>query len=155
MNQDLLTTPNPNELEYADNLANQAQADLQTIMQQGRVPPWIELDSVLQRDEYRLLDLIETRSGYVMGEPVTVQYGVDSSGLIPVNVTRRVDSLTRDCGFDSPSNCKATVNRCVANGWIEWGVCEITGRERLDLTRMGRFVKDLAEHDAWFDMMED
>lgn len=155
MNQDLLTTPDPHELEYAANLANQSRIDLQTIMQQGRVPPWIELDSVLQRDEYRLLDLIETRSGYVMGEPVTVQYGVDASGLIPVNVTRRVDSLTRDCGFDSPSNCKATVNRCVANGWIEWGVCEITGRERLDLTRMGRWTKDLCETDMYWSEMDE
>lgn len=151
----LFESDNPSETEYASNLAAQVKADLTTIMAQGRIPPWLELDNILQRDEYRLLDLIEERGGYVYGDHVTVEYGKDASGLIPVSVTRRVDSLTHDAGFTSPSNCKATVNKCVDAGWIEHGTCGVTGRERLDLTRMGRFVKDLSEHDSWFDEMED
>lgn len=151
----LFETDNPDELTYAANLAAQAKADLTTIMAQGRIPPWLELDNILQRDEYRLLDLIEERGGYVYCDHVTVEYGKDASGLIPVSVTRRVDSLTHDAGFTSPSNCKATVNKCVEAGWIERGACAITGNERLDLTRMGRFVKDLSEFDSWFDEMED
>ena len=152
---DLFTADNPSETEYAASLAAQVKADLETIMSQGRIPPWLELDNILQRDEYRLLDLIEERGGYVYGDHVTVEYGKDVTGLIPVSVTRRVDSLTHDAGFTSPSNCKATVNKCVEAGWIEPCNCGVTGRERFDLTRMGRFVKDLSEFDGWFDEGED
>lgn len=151
---DLFTPDSPDELEYAANLARQVQLDLETVMAQGRIPAHIELDSILQKDELRLLDLIETRGGYVMGTDVTVQYGCDSSGLFAVPVTRRVDSLTVDCGFISPGNCKATVNRCIAEGWIVEGV-DVSGRVRYDLTRMGRWAKDLAETDLYWEEMED
>ena len=152
--QDLFTPDNPDELQYAVNLAKQVQLDLETVMAQGRIPAHIELDSILQKDELRLLDLIETHGGYVMGPDQTVQYGCDASGLFSVPVTRRVDCLTVDCGFISQGNCQATVNRCIAQGWIAKGV-DVSGAVRYDLTRLGRWAKDLAETDLYWEEMED
>lgn len=151
---DLFETVNIHELEYAASLKQQAALDLSTIMEQGRIPPWVELDSILQKDELRLLDLIETHGGYVMGPDQAVQYGCDASGLFAVTVTRRVDSLTVDCGFISQGNCQATVNRCIAQGWIAKGV-DVSGAVRYDLTRLGRWAKDLAETDLYWEEMED
>ena len=154
---DLLTIPN----EWNQYLATQStlgsdmltawQSDLDTIMRDGRIPNWIELDALLQQDESRLLNLIDETSGYVMGDPVTVNYGANSDGLLPVDIVRHVDSLTFDAGFDSPGNCKATVNRCLINGWIERGVDRVTGNTRYDLTSRGRWVMDLTENDEWFE----
>ena len=151
---DMFIQDNPAERQYAESLKRQVRVDLETIMEQGRIPCWIELDSILQKDELRLLDLIETRGGYVMGEDCVVGYGMYEAGLTATSVDRRVDSLTVDCGFISQGNCQATVNRCIAQGWIAMGV-DVSGAVRYDLTRLGRFAKDLCEHDIWFDEMED
>lgn len=151
---DLFTTENPDELTYAANLAEQARNDLLTIMEQGRVPTWVELDSILQKDEYRLLDLIEERGGYVMGDDVQVEGATSDLGLFTATAMRKVDSLTHDCGFLSPGNCQATVNRCKAEGWITEGV-DVSGRVRYDLTRLGRFAKELYETDLYWEEMED
>lgn len=151
---DLFTQDNPDELTYAANLAEQARNDLITIMEQGRVPTWVELDSILQKDEYRLLDLIEEHGGYVMGGDVTVTYGETDLGLFSAETGRVVDSLTHDCGFLSPGNCQATVNRCKSEGWITEGV-DVSGHVRYDLTRLGRYAKELFETDLYWEEMED
>lgn len=146
---DLFDSTSPNELTYAANLAEQARNDLLTIMEQGRVPTWVELDSILQKDEFRLLDLIEEHGGYVMGDDVTVTYGETDLGLFSAETGRVVDSLTHDCGFLSPGNCQATVNRCKSEGWITEGV-DVSGSVRYDLTRLGRFAKNLFEYEmSW------
>lgn len=152
---DLFTTDNPDELSYASNLQAQWDADQETIMRQGRIPAHLELDSVLQKDEYRLLDLIETNAGYTMRDPVTVHYGKDASGLIPVEIIRHVDSLTHDAGFDSPGNMRACLNRCLGEGWIARVTDAINGRERYVLTERGRYAKDLCETDMYWAEMED
>lgn len=148
--QDLLTPDAPNETQYAALFKAQVIKDHEDIMQAGRIPAHIELDSILQKDEYRLLDLIETHGGYVMQADRTVQYGSDDTGLLSVPITRRVDSLTADAGFISPGNARATVNRCMDQGWITESV-DVSGALRYDMTRMGRWAKDICEHDAWFD----
>ena len=153
---DLLTTSTPwqsyldDQYTLGQDMQAAWQSDLDTLARNGRVPNWIELETLLQQDEYRLLNLIEERAGYVMGAPVTIAYGTDSDGLMPVDIVRHVDSLTFDAGFDSPGNCKATVNRCMANGWIVRGV-DVTGNTRYDLTERGRWVVDLVENDEWFE----
>ena len=157
MTPDLLTIPNEwnqyllTQSTLGQDMLTAWQSDLDTIMRDGRIPNWIELDALLQQDESRLLNLIEETSGYVMGDPVTVNYGANSDGLMPVDIVRHVDSLTFDAGFDSPGNCKATVNRCIANGWIVRGVDKVTGNTRYDLTSRGRWVMDLTENDDWFE----
>ena len=161
MTPDLLTIPNEwhqyltTQSTLGDDMLTAWQSDLDTIMRDGRIPNWIELDALLQQDESRLLNLIEESAGYVMGDPVTVNYGANSEGLLPVDIVRHVDSLTFDAGFESPGNCKATVNRCIANGWIERGVDKVTGNTRYDLTSRGRWVMDLTENDEWFGESED
>lgn len=125
------------------------QDDLDRIVSSGRIPNWIELETYVQQDDRRLLDLIDATAGYVMGDPVTVTYGDNVTGLLSVPVVRHVDSLTHDAGFDSPGNCKATINRCMAAGWIVKGV-DISGAIRYDLTERGRWCLDLVENDAWF-----
>lgn len=152
---DLFTTPDPAQETYAAALQAQWQADLSTIMEQGRIPTWVELDSILQKDEYRLLDLIEEHGGYLERGEVTRTYGTDTSGLFPVATVRHVDKLTDDAGFIASGNALAVVNRCIANGWITRDYDPVERCSRLNLTRMGRWVKNLCEHDAWFDEMED
>ena len=146
---DLFHDPNPAEEAYAAALAHQAKVDRETIMAQGRVPAHIELDSILQKDEFRLLDLIEEHGGYVMGDDRLVSGASSNLGLFRANAMRKVDSLTADCGFLSPGNCQATVNRCKAEGWITEGI-DVSGRVRYDLTRMGRYAKSLYEYEmSW------
>lgn len=146
---DLFDTTNPDELTYAANLAARYKADQIQIMEQGRIPAHIELDSILQKDEYRLLDLIEEHGGYVMGDDVTVTYGEADLGLFTAPTARVVDSLTADCGFLSPGNCQATVNRCKEREWIT-EVVDVSGRVRYDLTRLGRYAKNLFEYEmSW------
>lgn len=152
---DLFHPPDPDQEAYAAALQQQWQDDLSTIMSQGRIPPWIELDSILQKDEYRLLDLIEEHGGYLERGEVTREYGTDHSGLFPVAVIRHVDQLTDDAGFVAAGNALAVVNRCLANGWIERSYDQVERCSRLDLTQLGRWCKNLCEHDAWFDEMED
>lgn len=157
MTPDLLTIPNEwnqyllTQSTLGQDMLTAWQSDLDTIMRDGRIPNWIELDALLQQDESRLLNLIEENSGYVMGDPVTVNYGANSDGLLPVDIVRHVDSLTFDAGFDSPGNCKATVNRCLINGWIARSVDKVTGNTRYDLTDRGRWCKDLVDNDSWFE----
>lgn len=146
---DLFHDTDPQEEAYAAAMAHQAKADRETIMAQGRVPAHIELDSILQKDEYRLLDLIEEHGGYVMGDDRLVPGASSNLGLFRANAMRKVDSLTADCGFLSPGNCQATVNRCKAEGWITEGI-DVSGRVRYDLTRMGRYAKSLYEYEmSW------
>lgn len=151
---DLFHDTDPQEETYAAALQSQWEQDRLTIMEQGRVPTWVELDSILQKDEFRLLDLIEEHGGYVMGDDVTVTYGETDLGLFSAVTARVVDSLTHDCGFLSPGNCQATVNRCKSEGWITEGV-DISGRVRYDLTRLGRYAKELCETDMYWEEMED
>ena len=153
--QDQTTAYLDDQAELGARMVTDWQRDLDTIMRSGRIPNWLELDCLLQRDERRLMELIEDRAGYVMGDPVTVAYGQQLGGLFPVDVVRHVDSLTYDAGFDSPGNCKATVNRCVANGWIVMGQDVVSGRVRYDLTERGRWAMDLVAHDAWFEMEDE
>lgn len=155
MQADLFTTPDPEELAYAALLAESVKQDQLTIMSQGRIPPWLELDSILQKDEYRLLDLIEEHGGYLERGEVTREYGTDHSGLFPVAVIRNVDQLTDDAGFVAAGNALAVVNRCLANGWIVRSYDQLEKCSRLDLTQMGRWCKDLCETDMYWDEMED
>lgn len=151
---DLFITDNPDELAYAAALAAQYKADQIQIMEQGRIPAHIELDSILQKDEFRLLDLIEEHGGYVMGDDVQVEGATSDLGLFTATAMRKVDSLTADCGFLSPGNCQATVNKCKAEGWITEGV-DVSQRVRYDLTRLGRYAKELYETDLYWEEMED
>lgn len=151
---DLFHDTDPQEETYAAALRNQWEQDRLAIMEQCRVPTWVELDSILQKDEYRLLDLIEEHGGYVMGDDVTVEGATSDLGLFTATAMRKVDSLTHDCGFLSPGNCQATVNRCKSEGWITEGV-DVSGRVRYDLTRLGRFAKELYETDLYWEEMED
>lgn len=152
---DLFHDPDPAQEAYAAALQAQWQADLSTIMEQGRIPTWVELDSVLQKDEYRLLDLIEEHGGYLERGEVTREYGTDNTGLFPVPVIRHVDQLTDDAGFVAAGNALAVVNRCLANGWIERSYDQVERCSRLDLTRMGRWAKDLCETDMYWENMTD
>lgn len=152
---DLFHPPDPAQEAYAAALTQQCQADLSTIMEQGRIPPWIELDSILQKDEYRLMDLIEEHGGYLERGDVTRTYGTDTSGLFPVATVRHVDKLTDDAGFMAAGNALAVVNRCLANGWIVRSYDALEKCSRLDLTQMGRWCKDLCETDMYWEAMTD
>lgn len=152
---DLFHPPDPAQEAYALSLQQQWQADLSTIMEQGRIPVWVELDSILQKDEYRLMDLIEIHGGYLERGEVTRTYGTDTSGLFPVATVRHVDKLTDDAGFIASGNALAVVNRCLANGWITRDYDTVERCSRLNLTRMGRWAKDLCETDMYWENLAD
>lgn len=147
---DLFTTQPESTL--SNRMSQQWTNDLLSIARDGRVAPWIELDQLVTKDELNFMRLIEDQAGYTV--PPTqhlVDYGTDSSGLLPVSVTRRVDHLTYTLGFVSPGNCQAMINRCVLKGYVLRGECAITGRVRYELSEIGRYMMDLKAREDWFE----
>lgn len=157
MPADLFSTPYDIEQEQLGKAMHQAwMDDLDLLMRSGRVPPWIEMDTVLQKDEMRMLQLVEDNCGYLEKGEVSKSYGVDASGLIPVDIVRRVDQLTDDAGFTAQGNALAVVNRCIAEGWLERNWSAPDNCNRLDLTEKGRWYMDMVEYDKfWEDMVDD
>lgn len=130
-------------------MAESWQAGLDTLAEAGRIPNWMEIAEVLQRDELRLLRLIEDNFGYVERFDVVTKpaEGDLFGGVVQVEVPR----ITADSGFIAHANANATINRCLNNRWITRTVDEATGLNRLDLTKRGRWMLDIYERDEWFD----
>ena len=153
---DLFHPPDPAQESYALSLQQQWQADLDYLAEHGVIPPWLEIGEALQKDERRVLELIEENFGWVERESVRKEESTDDSGLFPVTEVHTVRDpvITSLTGFQSHGNAKAVVNRLVHNGWIERSIDQTTGLNRLDITRRGRWMMDIAERDEWFEMEE-
>ena len=156
MQTDLFHPPDPDQEAYAAALQAQWDADLDHLAAQGRIPNWLEIGEALQKDERRVLELIEENFGWIERESVRKEEITDDSGLFPVVEVRtmRDPVITSLTGFQSHGNAKAVINRLLHNGWIERSVDQTTGLNRLDITRRGRWMMDLAERDEWFEMEE-
>lgn len=157
MQTDLFTPdPDPAQEAYAAALQAQYQQDLDHLAEHGVIPPWLEICEALQKDERRVLELIEENFGWIERESVRKEESTDDSGLFPVTEVHTVRDpvITSLTGFQSHGNAKAVVNRLLHNGWIERSIDQTTGLNRLDITRRGRWVMDLAERDDYFEMEE-
>lgn len=124
-------------------------AGLDTLAEAGRIPNWMEIAEVLQRDELRLLRLIEDNFGYVERFDIVTRPADDD--LFGCGIHVEVPRITADSGFIAHANANATINRCLNNRWITRTVDEATGLDRLDLTKRGRWMLDIYERDEWFD----
>lgn len=140
--------PEPDEQDrYRDMLQASLDESLAIIRARGEIPPWVESDTLLNKDELRVLKLIdESGQGYLEGEQVVVDYGVDAMGM---PITRLVSRLTRDAGFNAEANGTAVVNGCIAKGYIE-RVYE-GSKSRLMLLDEGRWRLDVIEADEYWE----
>lgn len=144
--------PDPAQEVYALSLQQQWQADLDTLAEQGRIPNWLEIGDALQKDERRVLELIEENFGWIERENQVTHEHHDTSGLFPVveTITEIEPVITSMAGFISHGNAKAVINRLLQYGWVSRSVDQETGLNRLDITRRGRWIMDMAERDEWF-----
>lgn len=147
---DLFTTQP--EQTLGDLMQRQWEADMLTIIREGRIAPFIELEQILTKDELAFMRLIESQAGYTVPDTQhVVDYGTDETGLFSVPKTRRVDHLTHTLGFVSAGNCQAMINRVIAKKYVIRGECALTGRVRYTLGEIGRYMLELKEREDYFD----
>lgn len=150
-----LFDPDPHEDEqdaYRESLLRQWKEDLRIIRERGEIPPWVEADTILQRDELRLLKLVADSQGYVETGKVIVHYPSDD--VFPR--ARMVDRLTHDAGFESDVNLTACLNRCLAADYLRRVKDPLTGLSKLVMGEEGRWRLDVVEADEyWTEGSED
>lgn len=139
--------PQPDEQDaYRNALLDQWAKDLQIIRDRGEIPPWVEADTILQRDELRLLKLVADSQGYVEIGKVIVHY--PSQGPFPR--ARMVYRLTHDAGFEADVNLAACVNRCIAADYLRRVKDPLTGLSKLVMGEEGRWRLDVVEADEYW-----
>lgn len=145
--------PNPDEQDaYREALLSQWKEDLRIIRDRGEIPPWVEADTILQRDELRLLKLVADSQGYVETGKVVVNYPSDD--LFPR--ARMVDRITHDAGFEADVNLTACLNRCLAADYLRRVKDPLTGLSKLVMGEEGRWRLDVVEADEyWMEGNED
>ena len=138
--------PHPDAQDAYRELLQQSWDDsIRIITQRGEVPPWCEADHLLDRDELRIMRLIDESGGYEEGEKVTVEY---DDGRV-----RRVSRLTNDAGFNAEVNCLAVVNRLLDNKYISRRIEGI--RSTLLMEENGRWRLDAIEADDYWENADD
>lgn len=144
MQSDLFTDSDPLEIKYADWLATTVASEEQYRIDNGIIPPWIEADNLLAKDERRLLKLVADAAGYRMidGDYVVTPYGDVGA--------RRVSRFTVDMEMLAEANSKAVLNAAVARGLVT--VTRDNGLPgcRVDMTRRGQYYLDLCEDDDYW-----
>lgn len=139
--------PQPDEQDaYRNLLLDQWAKDLKIIRDRGEIPPWVEADTILQRDELRLLKLVADSQGYVETGKVIVHY--PSPGPFPR--ARMVDRLTHDAGFEADVNLAACLNRCLAADYLRRVKDPLTGLSKLVMGEEGRWRLDVVEADEYW-----
>ena len=139
--------PRPDEQDsYRNMLLDQWHQDLQLIRDRGEIPPWVEADTILQRDELRLLKLVADCQGFVETGKVIVHY--QSPGPFPR--ARMVDRLTHDAGFEADVNLAACLNRCIAADYLRRVKDPLTGLSKLVMGEEGRWRLDVVEADEYW-----
>ena len=139
--------PQPDERDaYRNLLLDQWTKDLQIIRDRGEIPPWVEADTILQRDELRLLKLVADSQGYIETGKVIVHY--PSPGPFPR--ARMVDRLTHDAGFEADVNLAACLNRCIAADYLRRVKDPLTGLSKLVMGEEGRWRLDVVEADEYW-----
>lgn len=144
MQSDLFTDSDPVEEWYAARLAETVAQEEQHRIENGIIPPWIEADNLLAKDERRLLNLVADASGYCMidGDYVVTPYGEDGA--------RRVSRFTVDMHMNAEANSKAVLNGAVARGLVTVTRDNDLHGCRVDMTRRGQYYLDLCEDDDYW-----
>lgn len=138
--------PEDGQDAYRQALEAQYASDLKAIRERGEIPPWVEADTILQRDELRLLKLVADSQGYVETGKVIVHYPSDD--LFPR--ARMVDRLTHDAGFEADVNLTACLNRCLAADYLRRVKDPLTGLSKLVMGEEGRWRLDVVEADEYW-----
>ena len=140
---DLFNDDDPNELEYAEKLASLVKSEHEYFINNGIIPPWLELDNLLAKDERRLLKLVADAAGYCMidGDYVVTPYGMHGA--------RRVSQFTVDMEMLAEANSKAVLNAAVARGLVTVTLDKDLPGCRIDMTRRGQYYLNLCEDDNY------
>lgn len=146
MQSDLFDNDSRSEVEYAAKLKALVEAEQDYFINNGIIPPWIESDYLLARDERRLLTLIADSDGYCMRDDdyIVMPYGEYGA--------RRVSRFTFDMGMLAEANRKAVLNSVIARGLVKLTRDNSLPGIRFDLTKKGRYFLDLAEDDEWWEI---
>lgn len=146
---DLFTPDSPDEIQYSEALAALVNQEEEYRIENGIVPPWVEADFLLAKDERRLLELVDDHAGYLILDDDwhVMAYGSDGA--------RRVSGFTLAMGMRADANSKAVLNAAIRRELVTATRDGLSGGVRLDMTRRGRYFLDLCQHDAAWDDMED
>lgn len=145
MRGDLFIDPSPHEDAYAEALRAHVESVDRSFIERGIIPPWIDAETVLSKDEHRLLKLIDDSAGYRMydGDMVTVPY--EGYGA------RQVPKVVVDMGMNATANLNAVINKCLERGLVVSTWENDLRATRLDMTARGRYYLEVKEQDAWYD----
>ena len=143
MQSDLFTDSDPAEEWYALRLSETVAQEEKHRIESGIIPPWIEADNLLAKDERRLLKLVADAAGYCMidGDYVVTPYGMHGA--------RRVSQFTVDMEMLAEANSKAVLNAAVARGLVTVTLDKDLPGCRIDMTRRGQYYLNLCEDDNY------
>lgn len=128
---DLFSQPAPHEDAYGHNLLTQVRSDLLVLAERGITPPWHHRESVLDRDEYKILTLIADTGG-------NVYYGGGKDRA----------ALAVKLGFLSTGNLEAAVKKTTERGLVR--MVTAGDRIRMSMTELGRYMLEQSEdEDGW------
>lgn len=152
-----LFNPQPDYEDTYRQLHEQDWANTQRILRdRSEFGPWVECDSLLNKDQERLLRLVESSFGYLMTDETVVDRGTTEAGMLGTQpLQRQVSQLTVDSGFLAEVNMQFTLNTCLAHGWLEMVWNAQHGCKQLKLTHEGRWVLDCVDADRYWDEMDD
>lgn len=122
------------ETELGARMAADHRAFVNRCLAAGHLLPWMDIDTVLDRDERALLSRIAEHGPVAWG----VFWGVD-------NEEHMREDLALKLGYESVGNLKATVNKCrnrdltdhFISGSVEW----------IDMSDMGDWLHKIVEAD--------
>lgn len=145
MQSDLFDNDSCSETEYAAKIKALVEAEEDYFINNGIIPPWIESDYILARDERRLLTMVADSDGYCMRDDdyIITPYGDYGA--------RRVSRFTFDMGMQAEANSKAVLNSAIARGLVKLTRDNSLPGIRIDMTKKGRYFLDLAEDDDWWE----
>ena len=144
MQYDLFDNDSCSETEYAAKIKALVEAEEDYFINNGIIPPWIESDYLLARDERRLLTLIADSDGYCICDDdyIVTPYGDYGA--------RRVSLFTFDMGMQAEANSKAVLNSAISRGLVKLTRDNSLPGIRIDMSRRGAYYLGLAEtNDYW------
>lgn len=131
---DLFSPQSPHEDAYAHNLLTQWRSDQLVLADRGITPPWHHRESVLDRDEFKILTLIADTGG-------NVYYGGGKDRA----------ALAVKLGFLSTGNLEAAVKKCTDRQLVR--MVTTGSRIRVCMTDYGRDMLEQSEEEDGWDMV--
>lgn len=131
------------ESEYRAVLQDQWRKDNEYLREQGIIPPWINNDLTLEKDEAKILTLVRDSYGFITGAAIPV----DLFGERVVSDKPDLSDLSKAIGFSSEGNALASLDKCLTKGYVRRDVDPESGREIILLTLDGRDALDDWEED--------